>query len=278
MDEKEAEVNQKAMRGLKERVDTTEVELERLKRKRKESVSPDRVVTGILKRPGASPPSVQKSAKTDTPPASAQPAPKKSRTRRNRFGEQAAGLSQHGGLANSAGLPLISFNQDGVREKKEQTSHAKRKDPVLNNPPSSVRRKYDIISEIEESAKTHSLSGKDTSFVFYRSNVDDQVVVTKKALAYVESIITTTCVHLMKGAKVEGNPGQAYLATLSLPQIQELQREVDAALEQDCLRKRAVKTWLGGEVLGSAHSNPMLRQGQETSKASQSDRLVAKAS
>jgi hypothetical protein len=58
LDEKEAEVNQKVMRGLKERVDTAEGELERLKRKRKESVSPDRVVTGILKRSGTSPPSV----------------------------------------------------------------------------------------------------------------------------------------------------------------------------------------------------------------------------
>ncbi len=57
-------------------------------------------------------------------------------------------------------------------------------------------------------------------------------MVTKKALAYVESIITTACVHLMKGAKVEGNPVQAYLCTLSLPRILDLQREVDAALEQ----------------------------------------------
>ncbi len=37
--------------NLKKRLETAEVELERLKRKRKESVSPDRVVTGILKRP-----------------------------------------------------------------------------------------------------------------------------------------------------------------------------------------------------------------------------------
>ena len=73
---------------------------------------------------------------------------------------------------------------------------SRKRDPVLNTPPSSVRRKNDIINEIEESAKTLSLSGKDTSLVFHRSNVDDQVVVTKKALAYVESIITTTCVHM----------------------------------------------------------------------------------
>ncbi len=47
-----------------------------------------------------------------------------------------------------------------------------------------------------------------------------------------ETLITTTCVHLLKGGKAEGNPVQAYLATLSLPRIQDLQKEVDAALEQ----------------------------------------------
>jgi hypothetical protein len=157
LEEKEAEVNQRVTRGLKERLDTAEGELERLKRKRKDSVSPDRVVTRILKRPVASPPSAQKATKMDTLTASAQPTPKKSRTRRNRFNEQATGLTQHNGPVNSAGLPLTSFNQDGVKDKKEQTSHAKKRDPVLNNPPSSVRRKNDIIDEIEESAKNLSL-------------------------------------------------------------------------------------------------------------------------
>ena len=52
---KEAELNEKVMRGLKARVETAEGELERLKRKRKNSISPERVITGILKRPGASP-------------------------------------------------------------------------------------------------------------------------------------------------------------------------------------------------------------------------------
>jgi hypothetical protein len=198
---KETELNAKVMRGLKARVDTAESELERVKRKRKDSISPDRVVTGILKRPGAFPPSAQKATMADAPPASAQPTPKKSRTRRNRWNEHDTELTQHSDHLNSADVPLTSFNQDGVKEKKEQTSLAKKRDPVLNNPPSSVRRKNDIINEIEESAKTHSLSGKDTSLVFHRSNVDDQVVVTKKALAYVESIITTTCVHLLKGRK-----------------------------------------------------------------------------
>jgi hypothetical protein len=249
LDEKEAEVNQKVTRGLKERLDKAEGELERLKRKRKDSVSPDRVVTGILKRPGSSPPSAQKAAKTDTPPASVQPAPKKSRTRRNRFFEEAAGLTQHSGSVHSAGLPLTSFNQDGVKEKKEQTSHAKKRDPVLNNPPSSVRRKNDIINEIEESTKTLSLTGKDTSLVFYRSNVDDQVVVTKKALAYVESIITTTCLHMLKGEKAPGNPVQGYLGTLSPFRIAELQSEVDSALEQCEDSNKHMAVYRGGDDL-----------------------------
>ncbi len=249
LDEKEAEVNQKVMRGLKERVDTAEGELERLKRKRKESVSPDRVITGILKRPDASPPSVQRATKKDTPPSSAQPAPKKSRTRRSRFDEQVPQPSQHGGPASSVGPPLTSFNQVGVIGKKEQTSHAKRKDPVLNNPPTSVRRKSDIINEIEESAKSFSLPVKDTSLVFHKSNVDDQVVVTKKALAYVESLITITCVHLLKGARVEGNPVQAYLSTLSLSRIKDLQKEVDAALEQCEDSSKYMAVYRGGDNL-----------------------------
>jgi hypothetical protein len=204
-----------------------------------------------LRRPGASPPSAQKPTKTDTSPASAQPVPKKSRSRRDRFGDQVTELSQHIGPSRSAGVPHTSFNQVGYKEKKEQFSQAKRRvyDPVLTNPPGCVRRKSDIINEIEESAKTFSLSGKDTSLVFHRLNVDHQVVVTKKALAYVETLISTTCMHLMKGAKVEGNPVQAYLGTLSLSRIKDLQKDVDAALEQceDSIKHMAV--YRGGDDL-----------------------------
>ncbi len=42
------------------------------------------------------------------------------------------------------------------------------------------------------------------------------MTVTKKALDYMELLITSTCVHLLKSAKVTGNPVQAYLNTLSL--------------------------------------------------------------
>ncbi len=253
LDEKEHEVNQKAIRGLKEQVSVAEGELERLKRKRKESVSPDRVVTGILKRPGSSPPSAQKSTKADTPPTSAQPALKKSRTRKARWNDPVTGplLDLH---------PFVwptSSNQVGDKERKDHSSLSKKReqskgerDPVLYNPPSSVRRKHDIISEIGESAKTLSLSGRDTSLVFHRENVNDQVVVTKKALAYVETLITTTCVHFMKGAKVKGNPVQAYLTTLSFPDLQALQWDVDKALEQcEELSGKHMAVYRGGDDL-----------------------------
>jgi hypothetical protein len=178
-----------AVFDLKKRLETAEGELERLKRKRKDSVSPDRVVTGILKRAVASPPSAQKATKMDTPTASAQPTPKKSKTRKNRWNEHATEPTQRWGDLNASGAPLTSFNQDGVKGKKEHSSLAKKRDPVLNNPPSSVRRKRDIINEIEESAKTLSLSRENTSFVFHRPNAEEQIAVTKKAIAYVEAII-----------------------------------------------------------------------------------------
>ncbi len=59
LDEKEAELNEKAIRGLKKRLETTEGELESLKRKRADSTSPERVITGILKRPAISSPTGQ---------------------------------------------------------------------------------------------------------------------------------------------------------------------------------------------------------------------------
>jgi hypothetical protein len=87
---------------------------------------------------------------------------------------------------HSSSAPHTSSNKDGVEEKKEHTSLAKKRDPVLYNSPYSFRRKQDIIDEIKESANTLGLSRSDASFVFHRSAVEDQVRVSKKALAYVE--------------------------------------------------------------------------------------------
>ncbi len=74
-------------------------------------------------------------------------------------------------------------------------------------------------------------------------------MVTKKALAYVELLITSTCVHMLKAANVTGNPVQAYLNTLSLAQVVTLQKEVDEAPEQSEDSNRHMAVYRGGDDL-----------------------------
>ncbi len=149
----QSKMDEDVMLGLKVRMETAESELECLKRKRTDSISPERVITGILKRPA------DRSSPTgkDVPSASAQPTPKKSRTRKESWND-----------IYTSSAPLTSSNKDGLKRRKEHTSLAKKKDPVLDNSPNSFRRKQDIIEEIKESAKTLGLSRSDTSLVFYR--------------------------------------------------------------------------------------------------------------
>ncbi len=149
-----------AMVALKKQAESFKNELERFKCKRVDSPSPVRIVTGILQRPVDPPLSEQLHTGKDVPPPSTQPTPKKARSRKDKWG-----------AIDSSRAPPTSSDKDGVKEK--HTSLGKKRDPVLNNPPSNSRRKQDIISEIEESAKTLSLSRVDTSFVFHRSNVDE---------------------------------------------------------------------------------------------------------
>jgi hypothetical protein len=239
-------MDENVMHGLKVRMETAENELERLKRKRTDSISPERVITGILKHPSASSLSAQQAAGTDIPPASAQPTPKKSRTRKERWSDMA---KEHAQDMHSSSAPPTSSNQDGGKEKKEHTSMAKKKDPVLTNTPYSFRKKQDIIDEIRVSANTLGLSRSDTSLVFYRSIVDDQVRVSKKALAYVELLITSTCVHLLKSSKFAGNPVKAYLDTLSLSQLIDLKKDVEAALDHCEDSNRYMAVYSGGSDL-----------------------------
>ncbi len=97
-------------------------------------------------------------------------------------------------------------------------------------------------------------------------------MITKKALAYVKTLITTTCVHLLKGWKAEGNSVQAYLATLSLPRIKDLQKEVDAALEQCEDSSKHMAVYRGGEDLAQRiRAQSFSKDGPP--KASQGDRL-----
>jgi chromosome segregation ATPase len=153
-----AQMDSDVMVGLKKQADTAKSELERLKRKRVDSLSPERIITGILQRPVDPPPSERLHTAKGVPPVSAQPTPKKSRTRKERWSD-----------IHSSSAPHTSSNKDGVKEKKEHTSLTKKRDHVLYNSAYSFRRKQDIIDEIKESANTLGLSRSDTSFVFHRS-------------------------------------------------------------------------------------------------------------
>ena len=124
------------MRGLKKKLETTDGELESLKHKRADSTSPERVITGILKRPAAS-----SSTGQDASSSSAQPIPKKSRNRRDRWDVvQPASLPPK--------MPPTSSNRDGLKGSNEFTSLGKKRDPVLHSSLSSARSKHDIISDI----------------------------------------------------------------------------------------------------------------------------------
>ena len=213
-------MDEDVMVGLKKKLETAESDLESLKRKRTDSISPERAITGILKRPSAPSPSRQ-----NVPSSSVQPTPKKSRNRKNRWD-----AIHSSSVPNKP--PPISSNRDGLKRGYEHTPQIQRKDPVLHKSLSSARKKQDIIKDIEESAATLGLARSDFSLVFHRSTIEDQVTVTKKALAYVEIIITSTCVHLLKSIKAGGNPVQTYLDTLSLSQVAALRKDVDDALEQ----------------------------------------------
>ena len=99
-------MDENVMCGMKTRMETAENELERLKRKRAGSTSPERTITGILKRQAASPPTGQ-----DVPSSSAQPTPKKSRNRKDRWdAAQPASLPPK--------MPPTSSNRDGFKRRK----------------------------------------------------------------------------------------------------------------------------------------------------------------
>ncbi len=91
--------------------------------------------------------------------------------------------------------------------------------PKPRQVPLSPADEQDILNEIEESAKTLGHSRSNTPLVFCRSSVEDQITVTRKALAYVEHLITSTCGHMLRAVEIAGNPVQAYLNTLPLSQV-----------------------------------------------------------
>jgi hypothetical protein len=95
-----ARMDESIMVGLKKKLETAESELESLKRKRADSISPERVITGILKRPAASSPSGQ-----NVPSSSAQPTPKKARNRKDRWDDHSSSVPSK--------IPPTSINRDG---------------------------------------------------------------------------------------------------------------------------------------------------------------------
>jgi hypothetical protein len=214
-----------------------------LKRKRANSISPDRQFTSILKRPAliSGGPAVLSAQGQNSSSSATQPTPKKSRNRKDRWDNLPTSVPPK--------QPHTSNNRDGLKEKGEHHSPPKRRDPVLQDPPNSVRRKQDITKDIEESAKTLGLARSDFSLVFCRSKVEDQVVVTRKALAYAEILVTSTCAHFMKSVKAGGNQVQAYLDTLSLRQVFALKEDVESALEQCEDSNRCMAVYQGGDDL-----------------------------
>jgi hypothetical protein len=230
--EKEAQADNTIMVALRKKLEAANGEIESLKRKRDASISPQRQVTSILKRqvPGQNAPS-----------SSAQPTPKKSRNRKERWDTLPTSVTPR--------QTPTSVNRDGVKGKGGHVSPPKARDPVLHGSLSSVRRKQDISQDIEESAKTLGFVRSDFSLVFCRSKLEDQVAVTRKALAYVEILVTSTCAHLLKSAKIGNNPVQAYLDTLSLAQVFALKEDVDDALDQCEDSSRCMAVYQGGDDL-----------------------------
>ncbi len=111
-----------------------------------------------------------------------------------------------------------------------------KEDPVLNASLNSLfRNKIDIDDEIRTSSKTLGHDGKSSEEVFHRSTVAHQLKVITKANAYAEVIITDSCKYKVQGDRgtTAGSPRnfvQAYLSELTLQQVKDLHKDVQAAL------------------------------------------------
>jgi hypothetical protein len=133
---REAQTDEAIMVRLRKKLEAAESELEGLKRKRADSISPERGITSILKRPAASSPSGQ-----NVPSSSAQPTPKKARNRKDSWVDHSSSVPSK--------IPLTSTNRDGLKGKNVHASPPRRRDPVLLSSLSSVRRKHeDIINDM----------------------------------------------------------------------------------------------------------------------------------
>jgi hypothetical protein len=218
---------QDRLKGVRRERDAAVLENQDLKRKREASNSPPPSPLRILSRPLVVAP-VQESHPAPTrgeSPQAKQPAPKKSRNRKERWANAPAA---------NVGAPTTSVNVGGNDGR----------DPVLHSALTSFENKADIIKQIDTSADYLGL-GRNRELVFHRSTAADQAKVIKKALAYAELVITANCRYKMpeqpKG-KQRVNYVKAYLDGMTNAQVIELQKDTKRALEdlEDTNRSMAV--------------------------------------
>ncbi len=207
--------------------DAAVLENQDLKRKREASNSPPPSPLRILSRPKTVAPvqDTQLSPTRGESPPAKQPAPKKSRNRKERWANAPA---------VNVGTPTTSINVGGNDGR----------DPVLHSALTSFENKADIIKQIDASADYLNL-GRNRELVFHRSTVVDQAKVIKKALAYAELIITANSRYKMP-EQPKGNQRvnyvKAYLDGMTNAQVIELQKDTKRALEdlEDTNRAMAV--------------------------------------
>jgi hypothetical protein len=155
------------------------------------------------------------------------PPPKKSRNRSKRWDQPAPGQERK--------VPSPARTSDNVNGER-LLAQAIKEDPVLNASLNSFRGKKDIDEEIRTSSTTLGHGSKSTEEVFYRSTVAHQLKVITKANAYVEVIITDNCKYKVQGDRgtTAGSPRnfvQTYLSGLILQQVKDLNRDVQAAMD-----------------------------------------------
>ncbi len=191
------------------------LENQNLKRKREGSTSPPPPQIKLLIRPQGATHDHQPNLKD---PSSAQPAPKRSRNRKDRW----------------ANAPTTGVNVDG---------YVKETDPVLYSAVTSFQHKAGIITQINATAG-HLKLGRNSELVFHRITVEDQAKVIKKANAYAPLIITSNCRYKIpeqtKGRRV--NYVKAYLDSMKNTEVTALMDDTKQALEdlEDTNRSMAV--------------------------------------
>jgi hypothetical protein len=228
--------------------DAAVLENQNLKRKRESSSSPHPPPFKLLTRPQGTVPDQQSASspvRTESPP-SKQPAPKKSRNRKDRW----ANVS----TAN-ASAPTTTTNVDG----------SDGRDPVLHSALTSFQHKADIITQINTSAD-HLRLGRNHELVFHCTTVEDQAKVIRKANAYyAELVITGNCRYKMpeqaKGKRV--SYVKAYLEGMTNAEVVELQKDTRRALEDLEDTNRSMAVYRDGEDLLERVQVSCFTQGQQ---------------